>query len=38
MPFVDLRTSCAQVFNLFYILCGHFDEKNPGVPYNTGVG
>ena len=24
--------------NLFYILCGHFDEKNPGVPPNTGVG
>ena len=22
--------------NLFYILCGHFDEKNPGSPPNTG--
>ena len=23
---------------LFYILCGDFDEKNLGIPYNTGVG
>ena len=24
--------------NLFYILSGHFDEKNPGVTPNMGVG
>ena len=23
---------------LFHILSGHFDEKNPGVPPNMGVG
>ena len=24
--------------HLFYILCGHFDEKKPGVPPKMGVG
>ena len=24
--------------NLCYILCGHFDERYPGIPTNTGIG
>ena len=24
--------------HLFYILCGHFDERKPGVPPKMGVG
>ena len=24
--------------HLFYILCGHFDEKTPGYPPKMGVG
>ena len=32
------QTDSGHLSNLFYILCGHFDEKNPGVSPNMGVG
>ena len=32
------QSDCGHLRNLFYILSGHFDEKNPGVPPNMGVG
>ena len=32
------KSDPGHLSNLFYILSGHFDEKNPGVPTNMGVG
>ena len=32
------ESDLGHISNLFYILCGHFDEKKLGVPPYPGVG
>ena len=32
------ESDLGHIGNLFYILCGHFDEKKIGVPPYPGVG